>query len=81
MRVPMSSKGKAAVAMAALTLALIAGAADEIEIRDEDMLEFLGSWEAGDEDWLAMNMEDLEVRREQVESGDENGAEAEDEER
>jgi len=77
----MSSKGKAAVAMAALTLALIAGAADEIEIRDEDMLEFLGSWEAGDEDWLAMNMEDLEVRREQVESGDENGAEAEDEER
>lgn len=81
MKGPMSSKGKAAVAMAALTLALAAGAADEIEVRDEDMLEFLGSWEAGDEDWLAMNMEDLEVRREQAQSGDEDGAEAEDEER
>jgi hypothetical protein len=45
--------------------------AQEIEEADVELLEFLGSWELEDEDWVAVTIEDLE--EEQLEGGKDAG--------
>ena len=37
---------------------------------DVEMLEFLGAWDAGDEDWVVMNIEDLDEAPGRQEGGD-----------
>jgi hypothetical protein len=73
--------GRAVVATLAVVVGAVAGAVDPMEIPDQEMLEFLGSWEAEDEDWLAMSMEELTLEEEQAEADDEAAAEAMNDER
>lgn len=49
---------------------------------DMEMLEFIGSWAAEDEDWLAVSIEDLalEQERESARIEDDEGVEAADDE-
>jgi len=74
--------GRSRAVIAALALmAGAAGAGDDLDVQDQEMLEFLGSWEAEDEDWLAMSIEDLVVEDEKAQADEQEGAEAANDER
>ncbi len=77
----MTETAAAAMAMLAVMAGMMASAEEEIDLQEQEMLEFLGSWETEDEDWLAMNIEDIAIEQEQAETGDERGAEAANDER
>ena len=49
--------------MLALTALGPGAQAQEGEAADAELLEFLGSWELEDEDWVAVTIEDLEEER------------------
>jgi len=74
--------------MAALiaSLVLATGAANSAgeagDDPDAEMLEFIGSWEAEDEDWLAVSIEDVALAQEPESAGieDDEGVEAADDE-
>jgi len=74
--------------MAALiaTLVLTTGAANSAgeasDDPDMEMLEFIGSWQAEDEDWLAVSIEDVEFEQERASAPveDDEGVEAADDE-
>lgn len=71
----------AAALLGGLTLVTAAPArADETAaVPDVEMLEFLGAWDAGDEDWVAMNIEDLDEEPGRQEGGDETAGSEDDE--
>lgn len=80
------TRGRARVPSTALLLALAAfgaGAqAQEVEGADVELLEFLGSWELEDEDWVAVTIEDLEEEQRAggQDAGDDERAGADDDE-
>ncbi len=79
--IPWTGTARVAIAALALLAAVITRAGDGIDAQDEEMLEFLGSWEAEDEDWLVVSMEELMLDEDAPEAGDEAHAEAAEDER
>jgi hypothetical protein len=74
----------ALIAILALASGASVSAGEGSDDADMDMLEFLGSWEAEDEDWLAVSIEDVELEQERAEDArnqDAEGVEAADDER
>lgn len=73
----------AVIAILALANGTAIRAGDDSGDPDMEMLEFLGSWETEDEDWLAVSIEDvaLEKERADADNGDGEGVEAADDER
>lgn len=50
--------------------ASVAGAEERSEGPDSELIEFLGSFDDADDDWLAVNMEEMEAGREESRSPD-----------
>ena len=68
--------------MLLLALAALGTATQAEEAVDVELLEFLGSWELEDEDWVAVTIEDLEEEQRAggKEAGDDERAGADDDE-
>lgn len=71
------------IAILALVIGTASSAGDESDDPDMEMLEFLGSWETEDEDWLAVSIEDVALEQDRADARNEDaeGVEAADDER
>lgn len=72
--------GRSTVLLLALAALGPGAQAQEGEVVEVELLEFLGSWELEDEDWVAVTIEDLEEERRAggKEAGDDEHAGADD---
>lgn len=74
----------ALIAILALASGAGVSAGEDSDDPDMEMLEFLGSWETEDQDWLAVSIEDVELEQDQAENArnqDAEDVEAADDER
>jgi hypothetical protein len=56
----------------------VAGAEERPDGPDSELIEFLGSFDNADDDWLAVNMEEMETGREESRSPDRDDVETSD---
>ncbi len=75
-------RGRSAALLLALSALGTGVQAQGVEGADVELLEFLGSWELEDEDWVAVTIEDLEEERRAggKDTGDDERAGADDDE-
>ena len=68
--------GGVAIFVLAVTIRAPAAADEETGVQDQELLEFLGSFDAMDEDWLVVSIEDMAREKEEMSRDGEKRAEA-----
>jgi hypothetical protein len=71
-----SLAGPALIAAITMAIGNTAIGSDTVEPKDQALLEFLGSFEESDEDWLAVTIEEMTEEGDQASGEDEERAEA-----